>query len=81
VRHSPKCPEGVQPVNLVGKSARGAGDLPETGPPPQPAAASTATAASAAHNLGQRFEFRSPDAGADRMPAMVTISCRTRGAS
>jgi hypothetical protein len=81
VRHSPKCPEGWQPVNLVGNSARGAGDLSETGPPPQPAAASTSTAASAAHNLSQRFEFRSPDARADRMPAMVTISCRTQVAS
>ena len=77
VRHFPPYPPGAQGVNVVPNSARGAGDLPETDPLPQPAAASTATAASAAHNLGQRFEFRSPDAGADRMPAMVTISCRT----
>jgi hypothetical protein len=78
VRHSPKCPDGVQPVNLVGKNGRGAGVLPETDPPTQPAATSTTTATTSAAHQGQRLAYRSPDAArAERTPAMVTISRRT----
>jgi hypothetical protein len=77
VRHFPKYPEGVQPLKLAGKSGPGAADLTGTDPPEQPAAASTATAASAAHHCSQRREVCSPDAGADRMSAMVN-ACRTR---
>jgi hypothetical protein len=82
VRHFPEYPLGWQIVHLVVNSARAEGGLPETDPPPQPAAASITAAVSAAHHRGQRRDFRSPNAGrAERVPAMVTISCRTRVAS
>src|SRR6516164_7381803 len=85
VRHFPKCPEGVQPRHAAGNSARCDGDRPGTGPLPQPAATSTATAASAAHHRaphhgGQRLDFRRLDAARAKLTlAMAIISCHTRG--
>ena len=80
VRHCPGCPWGAQLSQVVPNSAGGAGGLRAGDDlPPQPAAVSTATAASAAHHRSQRREGRSPDAGAVRMPAMLTSSCRNTG--
>jgi hypothetical protein len=67
----------VQAVKLVRDPDGPVDDGPEPGPPAQLAAASATTAASAAHALGQRPAFRSPDAvQADRMPAMLITFCR-----